>query len=1001
VNEKRDIYLRAHTVVLDKPNRPSRGTDRAPQLPKWPEFALVFGCESRTDIAQELTFGFYRILRLNGETYSLEEEGAFLEDRLRTDERHVLEAYFRKEVADTTFFPPHFPLRSRSDFINSVFYKYARKGALLVGFDLCYALGRLARKWTSGDRDEWSLALSVFPDGNENECDPRVLIAPLGSKKAFIRFRAEFIPKNKEGRPLKKRTEIYKARFLDLRTILAALSGKTLSLKAACALGTFQKCNLPQKNDYSPTGQVTVREIEEGRQSVRCMAALLNTVRTEFDLHPIPRGPYEVFSPASFVKGYLDAMGLVPPAQKFDVSNKDLGIAMEAFSAGRSETRIRHVEVPVAPLDFMSEYPTVAALMELMDIVRAKELTFEDATADVQAMLESMSIHKCFQRRLWPDLRFFALVVPQRDVFPVRTMHGGFTASVGNDYLTDKEPIWFAGPDVVNSVLQTEKVPRILRAIRLVPHGKQRGLRTVKLRGAVRIDPRRDDLFRKVIEERREHRDDKDLYHWLKIFANSIYGCFVELNPETLPQKKAARVRVYSGEKTPYVTNKRTVVERPGPWYAPYLGALITSGGRLLLGMLERCVEGWGGTYVWADTDALAVVSAAEDGCLSHVPGCQGRRILPHSQVQEIIDRFADLNPYKFGGSILRFLDCNYVDSDPNKGFRELLGFSISAKRYCIYERDGGACTIIDPKAHGLGYVYPPSDSPPGWDEEHEIPKWVYEGWEWLVRHGNSVTPNHLPSWSRLPQMMRMAVNTYGLLKRLHRWNRFRPFNFFFAPVLANCGQPANVDPQRFTLITRFERDQSKWMDAPCFNIDHRNDTKEYKLATVFDSPHFGERPIVETFEELLYRYFHHPESKSLGPDGEPCHRKTRGRLERPHVMGGKRHRIGKEVDRRWEAGDDLESLRQAPNEYTPAASRASGPTVIPGPHLGQLVRDIGIRKLMRQGFGRRILQKITRRQPLNASTYRDYERRLEKYANTTRRKKSVRSPTSQTKPAG
>ncbi len=992
MNEVRDLYLRAHTVVLDHPKRPSRGTASAPpQLPTWPEYAVVFGCESRTDIAQELTFGFYRVLKLTGKTYSLEEEGAFFNDGLRRGERKVLETYFQKEVAETTSFPPHFPLRSRSDFIKSVFYKYARNGALLVGFDLCYAMGRLARKWTAGDRDEWSLVLSVFPDGNENGYDPRVLITPLGSKKAFIRFRAEFIPKDKNGKPLKKRTDIYKARFLDLRTVIAALFGKTLSLTAACALRAFQKYNLPQKNNYTPAGQVTVTEIEEGRHSVRCMAALLNAVKAEFDLHPIRRRADTVYSAASFVKGYLDAMGIIPPAQRFEVPNEVLGIAMEAFSAGRSETRIRHVEVPVAPLDFMSEYPTVAALMELMEIVRARELAFQDATADVQTLLQSMAIDRCFQKHLWPELRFFALVESRGDVFPVRTVHGGFTSSVGNDYLTDKDPIWFAGPDIVNSVIQTNKVPRILRAIRVVPHGKQRGLRAVKLRGAVRIDPRRDDLFRKVIEERIDHRDDKDLYHWLKIFANSIYGCFVELNPETLPQKKAARVRVYSGEKEPYVTNKRTLVERPGPWYAPYLGALITSGGRLLLGMLERCVEESGGTYVWADTDALAVVSAKEGGGLSHVPGCQGRRTLPHSQVQEIIDRFADLNPFNFGGSILRFLDCSYVDSDPNKGFRKLLGFSISAKRYCIYERDGSGSTIIDPKAHGLGYVYPPSDSPPGWDEEHEIPKWVYEAWEWLVPHGNGLTPNHLPAWSRHPQMMRMAVNTNGLLKRLHRWNRFRPFNFFFAPVLANCGQPANVDPKRFTLVTRFERDQSKWMDAPCFNIDDRNDAREYKLATAFDSPHFGERPIVETFEQLLFRYFQHPESKSLGPDGEPCQRKTRGRLEKPLVIGGKRYRIGKEVDRRWEESDDLESMRQAPNMYTQAASRAPGPTVIPGPRLGQLVRDIGIRKLMRQGFGRRILQKISRREPVNISTYRDYDRRIEEYARATRRRKPIR----------
>jgi hypothetical protein len=993
MNEARALYLRAHTVVLDQPKRPSRGTASAPsQFPEWPEYALVFGCESHTDIAQELTFGFYRVMKLEDGTYVLEEEGGFFDDDLRRGEHKVLATYFQKEVADTTSFPPWFPLRSRADFISSVFYKYARKGALLVGFDLCYALGRLARKWTRGDRDEWSLALSVFPDGNENEYDPRVLIAPLGGKKAFIRFRAEFIPKDKKGKPLKKRTNIYKARFLDLRTIVAALFGTTLSLKAACALRAFEKYNLPQKNDNTPTGQVTISEIEEVRHSVRCMAALLNAIKPEFDLHRIPRRADTVYSAASFVKGYLDAMGIIPPAQKFEVPNEVLGIAMEAFSAGRSETRIRHVEVPVTPLDFMSEYPTVAALMELMDIVRARTLTFEDATADVQTLLESMSMHRCFQRRLWPELRFFALVVPEADVFPVRTMHSGFTASVGNDYLTDKKPIWFAGPDIVNSVLQTDKVPRVLRAIRVVPRGKQRGLSTVKLRGAVRIDPRRDDLFRKVIEERREHKEDKELYHWLKIFANSIYGCFVELNPEILPKGKAARMRVYSGDEPPFTTNKRQVVERPGKWYAPYLGALITSGGRLLLGMLERCVGGWGGEYAWADTDALAVVSTAEGGSLSHVRGCQGRRILPHSQVQEIINRFADLNPYRFGGSILRFLDCNFVDSDPDKGFRKLLGFSISAKRYCIYERDGPRVTIIDPKAHGLGYVYPPAESPQGWEEEHdEIPHWVFDAWGWLVRRGIGILPNHLPSWFRLPQMMRMTVNTHGLLKRLHRWNEFRPFSVFLAPVLANSGQPADVDPQHFTLVMRFEREQSKWMAAPCFNVDDRNDTREYKLATRFDSPHFGERPIVETFEELLYRYFHHPESKSLGPDGEPCQRNTRGRLRRPHIVGGKRHRIGKEVDRRWEESDDLESIRQAPNEFTRAATRTAGPTVVPGPHLGQMVRQIGIRKLMRQGFGRRILEKISRRQPVNAATYRDYERRIDEYERDTRRRKPLR----------
>jgi hypothetical protein len=188
-------------------------------------------------------------------------------------------------------------------------------------------------------------------------------------------------------------------------------------------------------------------------------------------------------------------------------------------------------------------------------------------------------------------------------------------------------------------------------------------------------------------------------------------------------------------------------------------------------------------------------------------------------------------------------------------------------------------------------------------------------------------------------------------------------------------------------IVTRFEPDQSKWIDQPCFNIDDPNDAREYRLGTSFDSPHFGNRPIVETFEELLHRYFYHPESKSLGPDGEPCHRNTCGRLLRPHVIGGERHRIGKEVDL-GEEGDDLDAMHQAPIEYTRRASRAHEPLVNPSLSLSRLVKHLGIRKLIRQGLGRRIIEKISRRELMKASTYREYERRIEEYVRRRKRAK-------------
>jgi len=62
----------------------------------------------------------------------------------------------------------------------------------------------------------------------------------------------------------------------------------------------------------------------------------------------------------------------------------------------------------------------------------------------------------------------------------------------------------------------------------------------------------------------------------------------------------------------------------------------------------------------------------------------------------------------------------------------------------------------------------------------------------------------------------------------------------------------------------------------------------------------------VITLGDILCGYLMHPETKSLGPDGEKCKPHTRGLLRRIAVQGGLQNCIGKEVSGFEQGKDDF-----------------------------------------------------------------------------------------------
>src|SRR5439155_15194284 len=178
----------------------------------------------------------------------------------------------------------------------------------------------------------------------------------------------------------------------------------------------------------------------------------LNALLAEFRGYPggeLP--PEKAYSAASIAKAFLGTIRVIPPQQKFQLDDKTFGISMQAYYGGRAEIRIRHTPVPVVYTDFTSQYPTLNSLLGLWHILIAEKLQVCDATNEVREFLESLTLDQLLDPSTWAKLTFFALVQPDGDIFPVRTIYGdghvNNQSNIGLNPLTSDKAIWFAGPD--------------------------------------------------------------------------------------------------------------------------------------------------------------------------------------------------------------------------------------------------------------------------------------------------------------------------------------------------------------------------------------------------------------------------------------------------------------------------------------------------------------------------------------------------------------------------
>jgi len=896
-----------------------------------PKAMLVFDTESRVDATQRLTFGSYRFI-VNGKC---REEGLFYADDLPEADLGVLKKYVETHHADVAQGNRQLLLLTLSEFLDKLYFAAYKGRCLLVGFNLPFDLSRLAYdvlpargRFAGG----FSLGIWQYTDNEgqkrRNKFRPRIGVKHIDSKRALKGFtgrdepdKTDLIP---EGSETGKPEDGYKFRghFLDLRTLAFALTDKGHSLQSACEdFGVEHPKKRAERH-----GEVTEDYIDYNRRDVLATSELAVKLLEEYDKHGLSLQPTKAYSPASIGKTYLHEMGIEPILKRQpDFPKKYLGFAQSAFFGGRTSAHIRKVLMPIVYTDFLSMYPTVNSNMKLWRFVIAEEIRIVDhCQEEIFQFLSELKAHpeRLFKPETWERMPAFIKIIPDGDILPSRSRYGVASRDwqVGVNHVhaeggNSDHALWFTLPDVIVSVLLTGKIPNIVGAFQLEAHGILPDLKPIKLRNAVDVDPRIQDFFKVVIEERKRlatrtdlseiEKDRLDLA--LKVLANAAsYGIYAEMIRQESDNK--VKVRCYGIDEESFICNAQHP-EVPGEYCFPPLASLITGAARLMLALLEHSVFELGGTYAMEDTDSMAIV-ATENGGLAPCPGGPFRtddnrdavRALSWAQVRGIRQRFVALNPYRSDavpGSVLKIEDDNFDLATQKQ--RQIYCFAISAKRYALFFLNSSGDPVLLQKKinnrkdrwseHGLGHLLNPIDP------KNEDRKWIGRIWLNIIQKAFNLPVKAL-EFKDFPAIGRITVSSPAVRRPFAKFNeekeyadQIKPFNFLLSCHVNSFGHPIGADPEKFHLIAPYESDSRRWLNIKWTD---QYSGEQYRITT---NGYFGDRRSVrvKTYGDVLTEYEFHPETKNADADGNPSGKQTIGLLQRRHVRIDQIKYIGKE----------------------------------------------------------------------------------------------------------
>jgi hypothetical protein len=866
-------------------------------LPAW---AICFDTETTIDPSQHFRFGTYQVRWMR----ELRERGIFYDpNALSTEDMDALRAYASKHGLK---------LLTLSEFVEEIIFGigYDRRAAI-IGFNLPFDISRLASEWASARldmRDGFTLRLS------SSRYRPHIQVKHISQSVALIRFAATASQRTwRSERKRNERVPVRRGCFIDVKTIAAALLSLSCKLDdLAKFLGTPTQKETPDEHG----GLLTDRYIHYALQDTQVTWECYQELADRYARHNLTRTPLNaIFSEASLGKAILREMNIRPwRSMQSAFSKQMLGWIWNTYFGGRSEVNIRRAITRVRYCDFLSMYATICTLLGLWRFMRADGIDSKDTTAEVAGFLASVKIDDLQPQEVWRSLTTIVEVIPDDEVYPLRSDYGVDPQyTIGLNHIRSGPSLWFTLADCIAAKLHVGRCPKVIRAITFSPRGMQKGLKPISIAGNpdYRVDPSREDFFKKLIELRQATKELRDTaselmakrldteQNQLKTVANATsYGIYAESNVDRMTEPVTVTCYGSSGEPYKAATH---LVERPGAFQHPLMASLITGGARLMLTIAERLAAREGLDWVFCDTDSIAL--AKPDG-MSDADF--------NAKADAVQQWFVPLNPYAFGGPLLQTEKFNYRlrNGKVTKELEALYCYAVSSKRYVLFNLDtDGRPVIRKASAHGLGHLLPPypdGKSPRGIPapaaklSDIGVRRWEYDLWYRVVLAALDGHPDTV-DWSGFKGFDQPAISRYNvtkpeLLRLFDGYNKprapedqVRPFNFLLS-FQANVGlaqsmvreraeEAVTLRPRKVELPRPIAPYTDKLADAAdrCFDRDTGK-----KVA----------REQLRTYREVLARYHLHPESKFLNADWT-----DRGKVQRRHVEVVDIVNIGKEAN--------------------------------------------------------------------------------------------------------